>query len=436
MRMPVPSVSSLSSTSALLWLARMSGAGLGLLAQLLLARILSPNALGEFFSVTSAGAVAGLVATFGYSNVTAKFVLRYREQGQPMLVGAFVHQVSRESWVLAGIFVCAFGGFALLSPALPTEVRISVVASAVSVPAVMMLRLNGALAGAFRHFGLGFLPDVFIRPLAFLIIISVLFLGGVSIPASIVVLLFSGIALASALAQRFVLSRKIPIDVSSPRPDRLARLWRAEAAPLVMVALFATLFGDLALFVVTPLLAPADVAAFGLCLKLALSVGFAVQVSHLVITPDLAEAHARRDSELPREALLGAASFPVVFTLGATLVSAVAGDSILGFFGPEFRQAHMALTVLIGVQFIRAVLGPNTSLLTVIGAQKTNTVIAVLSFALLVVASAALAPTYGVLGAAIAAALAIFFWSTASALVLFYAKDLRTDYVALLSQGK
>lgn len=434
--MPVRFISSLSSTSALLWLARMSGAGLGLLAQLLLARVLSPNALGVFFSVTSAGAVAGLVATLGYSNVTAKFVLRYREQRQPMLVGAFVRQVRRDSWTLAGIFICAFGGFAMLSPALSTEVRMSVVAAAASVPAIMMLRLNGALAGAFRYFGLGFLPDVFIRPLAFLIVISALFLGGSSISTSVVVVLFSGIALASALAQHLILSRKLPVGVFSPKPDRLARMWRAEATPLVTVALFATLFGDLALFIVTPLLTAANVAAFGLCLKLALSVGFAVQVSHLVITPDLAEAHARRDSELPREALLGAASFPVAFTLVATLTAAFAGDSILGFFGPEFRHAHTALTILVGVQFIRAILGPNTSLLTVIGAQKTNTIIAALSLALLAVASAALAPSYGVLGAAIAAALAIFFWSAASAIVLFYANDLRTDYVALLSHGR
>jgi hypothetical protein len=78
----------------------------------------------------------------------------------------------------------------------------------------------------------------------------------------------------------------MPKGEASAPPKRLLTVWRREATPLILVALFTYFFADVAILMVTPLLSSAGTAAIGLCLALALLVGFAVQVAHQVVVPD------------------------------------------------------------------------------------------------------------------------------------------------------
>ena len=87
----------------------------------------------------------------------------------------------------------------------------------------------------------------------------------------------------------------MPKGTAPAAPPRLVGVWRREAEPLIVVALFTYFFADVDILIVTPLLTSAETAAVGLCLKLALLVGFAVQVAHQVVVPDLADARARKD---------------------------------------------------------------------------------------------------------------------------------------------
>ena len=86
-------------------------------------------------------------------------------------------------------------------------------------------------------------------------------------------------------------------------------------------------------------------------------------------------------------------------------------------------------------QFARALFGPSVSLLTVIGAQRQNAALAVAALAVLAISNIVLAPLYGVLGAAIAVAIATFFWLVACAVVLGRVSGLRTDALYLLGRS-
>jgi O-antigen/teichoic acid export membrane protein len=75
------------------------------------------------------------------------------------------------------------------------------------------------------------------------------------------------------------------------------------------------------------------------------------------------------------------------------------------------------------------------SLLTVIGAQRQNAALAVAALAVLAISNIVLAPLYGVLGAAIAVAIATFFWLVACAVVLGRVSGLWTDALYLLGRS-
>ena len=257
-----------------------------------------------------------------------------------------------------------------------------------------------------------------------------------TLTAANVTLLLTLVFTGLALTQYLLLRKDIPKagEAAKAVPARLVSIWRREAKPLILVALFTFFFADVDILLVTPLLPSADTAIVGLCLKLALLVGFAVQVAHQVVVPDLADAHARKEHGVIRDVVLKALAFPLAVTIAALVVVGLWGETLLSLFGPEFAGAKIPLLILLGCQLARALFGPNVPLLTVIGAQRQNAALAVAALIVLAISNVALAPAYGVLGAAFAVAIATLFWLLATAVVLARLSGLRTDAVYLLGR--
>src|SRR5680860_322261 len=433
----------LLTTSSLLSLARVAGALAGFVTQVVLARTLLASSLGVFYSVTSLAAVVGLVAAHGYPAIAPRFMSRYREQGKESLIAAFVARARKDAAVYVTITTAAVLAVAAFWPSLSFEARAATIAAALSIPANAALRLNGSLAAAIRRFGLAYLPDTCFRPFVLLAGILVLIAAGVTLTAANVTALLTVVFVGLALVQYFLVRKDIPhvetvagaaVVGAAVAPKRLVKLWRREATPLILVALFTYFFADVDILIVTPLLPSAETAIVGLSLKLALLVGFAVQVAHQVVVPDLADAHARKEHSAIRHVVLKALAFPLTVTLAALAVVALWGETILSLFGPEFTGAKIPLLILLACQLLRAVFGPNVPLLTVIGAQRQNAALAVSALVVLVVSNVVLAPAYGVLGAAIAVAIATLFWLGACSVVLARLSGLRTDAVYLIGK--
>jgi O-antigen/teichoic acid export membrane protein len=420
------------STSSWLTAARIAGALAGFAAQVVLARALQADALGLFYSVTSAAAILGIIAAQGYPAIAPRFMARYREQGRSAWIAAFIARARRDTTLYVAIATGFLLGLAWLWPDFSREARWALVAAALSIPAGASIRVNGALAIVIRRFALAYLPDTCIRPFLLLAGVLALLGFGVTLTAPNVTWLLTGIVTVLALAQFLRVRQEIPIAAAPPAAQRLVRIWQREAKPLIVVALFTNFFGDVDILFVTPLLSSAETAVLGLCLKLSLLVGFAVQVAHQVVVPDLAEAHAGKDDGATRDALRKALGFPLAMTLGALAVVIVSGEQVLAIFGPDFTHAKLPLAILMACQVARALFGPSVSLLTVIGAQRQNAALALGSLAVLAGANLALAPLYGVLGASIAVAVATLTWLIASAIVLARFDGLRTDAVYLL----
>lgn len=425
------------STSSLLSLARIAGAAAGFATQVLLARTLHASALGLFYSVTSLAAVMGMVAALGYPSIASRFVSRYREKGRAGLLAAFIAYVRTtvtRSAVLATSVVIAF---AVFWPGLELDARIATGAAAFAIPAIAAIELNGSLASSFRRFALAYLPDTCIRPFVLLAALLILVALGATLTAPLTAGLFAIIIIGLAVVQYLLLSRTVP-GAEMPEaevPPRYLRIWRREGPPLVLVALYTSFFADVDILLVTPLLTSADTAIIGICLKMALLVGFAVQVAHQVSVPDLADAHARKEHGHIDTIALKAIGFPLAATLGAMLVVALWGETILSLFGPDFTGAKVPLLILIGCQLVRALFGPNVALLSVLGAQRQNALLAVTALVVLVLANLALVPPLGVVGAALAVAVATLVWLSACAVVLSRVSGLRTDALHVMSRA-
>jgi O-antigen/teichoic acid export membrane protein len=410
-------VIALVSTAPFMMLARLSGAGAGFLAQLVLARLLPPHALGKFFAATSLAAVLGIVATQGYPGVIQRFVTRYRRPGRTAHLAAFVAQIHRETTIAALVFTTLLAVPAVILPALETDWRIFLLATAVCVAAASSFSIYPPLACADRKFALGLLPETLARPVIFLGVALAVALTGITLTAGTAVAAFAAVSGSLALAQFFAVRREFP-SRGGRATKSLRWRWRQEAWPLLIVLLFTTMFADVVILLTSPFLGAETLAPFGIALKISMLIGFIVQVTHQMSLPDLADAHQRKNSEEMLDALLRSTLLPVLITAAALAGTVFWGEQVLRLFGPGYPAAKWGLVMLVAAQLVRALAGPAPMLLTLGGAQKTNAAISVATCAVLLIANVVLTPHLGLLGACLSVVLAAVAWTGLSAVML------------------
>ena len=92
------------------------------------------------------------------------------------------------------------------------------------------------------------------------------------------------------------------------------------------------------------------------------------------------------------------------------MLAVIAGEQLLGLFGEEFRAGYRAMTVLMAVQLIAALCGPNAQLLNISGQQMKMVSIFGTGLVLLAVLNVILVPKFGLDGAAVAFLLSSVYW--------------------------
>jgi O-antigen/teichoic acid export membrane protein len=169
---------------------------------------------------------------------------------------------------------------------------------------------------------------------------------------------------------------------------------------------------------------------FGVCLKLALIVEYAVSLIHELAAPDISDALARKQSSTVDLAVARVNAMAVIATLLSVAGVVVAGRLVLSMFGPDFVRAFPILLMLVVSQFIRAAFGPSMLTLISAGAQKSVVIvfsIAIVGFAL---GNLVLVPMFGLLGAGSAFILMTAYWTASLAIVAKRKVGLRLDIAA------
>ncbi len=427
-------ITALFQRSAVLSLIRIAGAGIGFFAHLMLAWVLSPEQLGIFYSATSLVAVAGVVTARGYPQISARFSVRYGVGAKTGLFALFVGQVLSDGMRMALFAAALIIAGAWLYPGLDVSARWTFSICGAMLPAITLLNIETNLAGALKRFGLCYIPEGLFRPAVFFLVMGVVTLIGMRPNSGEVAFVFALITFGVAAFVHFGLKRAVPRWRIQPmRGSRVVRRWRREAWPLVLLSLFTNFFVDVAILCATPVLAPADIAVFGLCLKLALLAGYIVQIAQQMAVPDLAAARRDRRPQDVDRILRRAIIVPALGTLVAAVAVALFGKQMLALFGPSFVAGHLALFVLVLSQFVRAIAGPSAHLITLTGQQDLNAGLCAGAIALLLLSYGVLVPPFALSGAAFAVLLTFSIWLMAMAVALRQLGEFRTDAFSLLS---
>lgn len=403
----------LASQSGIIFGARLAGAGLIFLVQALIARIWGAELLGEYLLVIATVNLIAVVMPLGFHTVGTYFAAEYRARGDRR---QFIRFMTRSyGHVVAALVLGLLASQPLLALLGQGE---SVLAQHL-VPvwllafATAMVYVNGALLVGLKRPFAGFFADTMFRPI--IIIAVFLVTMGHSVPAEgFSVMLWAiaaGYVVVALVQLGFVVTSldRIP-DTVALRSGEAARWWRF-ALPWVLISVATDFFFDIDLLLLSHTLSREELAIFGVCTRLFSLISFGVAAVYAVTMPDMFESEANADREAFKRKI-GDANF-VASIISVVLFGGMAAVApiLLMLFGPSFSAGAAPLAVLCLALVIRSVMGPASLVLSIHDRPYASLPFVGLGIGSLVACNWLLVPQWGLMGAALAAIIAITIWS-------------------------
>lgn len=417
--------------SAIVILARLAGAAIGLLTQIILARSIASEQLGLVFVALAIANIGSVVAALGYPSVSVRFIRRYHVKGFQILSKHFRKQSIKEVVLFSALLMMVLA--LIISLNLPAIKEGNALYWGIfMIPVFALLALNGGLANAYKRVDISYVPDVFIRPFLWLVFISISLVTGLSLKAEGVVI-SAFIATLIALFIQCIwmnLSLEKPI---APQPKqstlkpRLNKLWRLAALPMIAMTLLTNMIFDIDVMVLSFLISNSEIAQFGIAFKIAFLIGFGVHIIQQAVYPKIADAFTLKNLSLMRMEILNSVVPATVGALFSMIIVIIFGQWILSLFGAEFEAAYTALLLLTFCLLIRAIAGPVSQILVLAGKQKQMLIGYGSGLILLVGLNVILVPLFGVDGAALALVGSTVYWSAYLSIAAFKATNVRVD---------
>lgn len=409
-------LSTLFGTSFLLTIARLIGAGTGIFLQVLIARFYGAEVLGTYYVALSLAGILSVFISMGYPWIVAPIIAAHEADSHSTGLSTFLRLVRRDALYLTLSFGIPIALLIWLYPEMATDKRFALLIGLATAPVYLVMRLCGGIANAMKFFQLANLPELLFRPALTLCFIAAAVV--LSIPLGSVTIVTINLLIAVALTGWMVLSLRQKVGpqpvsragndaLSIPEKSKLRRL----AVPMVFSTLFVNMFADMDILIIG-LILPADEAGiFGVAMKIAALLVFAVQITHQILLRDAANAHLASDLPAMRRIIHKANVFAVASSIASLIALLFFGRVILGLFGAEFQAAHYCLVGLIFAQIIRASAGPAIQVLMITENQRAGIPVYIFSTILLLVSNLVLVPIFKYEGAAAAVIITTLFWS-------------------------
>ncbi len=289
---------------------------------------------------------------------------------------------------------------------------------------------------AFGRIGAGAVAEITLPRMALLATIGVLYCVDVTSLTAMLAAAASVNVLAAAWSL-FALVRAMPAEASHdqvPTPVPTARIFDF-AVPLLGSNVLFQLMTDITLLFVACYCQVEEVALYGAAYRVWGFLGLPQNAVASAIQGRIAELHAANDRRGLEDMVRSSANLATLPTFLITLIVCVAAGPLLGLlFGEFYAGGHAALMVLCLAQLAFVAIGPCEHLLAMSGKQRTVLSVTIVAALLAVAFSWILTPTWGIVGAAVGAAVATVAFKVLLAWQAYKQMDIRS-WVTLSPRG-
>ena len=378
-----------------------------------LARGLGVEGYGYYGIAMAVITIAGVPGEYGIPKlVTREVAAASASDDRPRMFGV-LRFADRATWVLAALALLTA---VLLAFFLSAE-RSSIVITAILlglpiVPLAAFARSRGGALQGLHHVVLGQIPFNLVRPLLMALLLLGLFTWNPGAGAPEAMALNVATAAAALVLSELWLRSRLPAE----RPARLtqaSRQWLASCVPLTLARAIGVLHGQTIILVLGILATSADVGLFRIALSTMAVVGLPVMLMNQVVAPVLAKLYAEGDQGRLRKVCTRASQAMTAAVMALTLPLVLWGRPLIrAIFGEDYVPAYAALLLMCAAQIVSAAFGPNATLLTMTHHERRVTRAMTLGLLVNVALVAALAPMWGVTGAALAGVGGALFWNS------------------------
>lgn len=397
----------LASKSALIFAVRIGGAGVIFLAQAMIARLWGAAQLGEYLLAIAAANLMAISLPLGFQTVGAFFAAEYKAKSDGATLARFAI-LAYGMAIFPGLLLL-YGVGHIIHLIGPAGTLLQSIWPTIAMMAfgTAIVNLNGAILVGLKKPFFGLFADTIFRPLFIVLgIVIVLFIGVEDDRVGALIWWVAMFYLALATLHFFVTVHAIrALPRNTEMPAHEFKRWWVYALPWIIVALSSDFFFDIDLLLLSSLLDKEQIAIFGVCARMFVLASFGIIAIGAVVSPDLLDAEEKQDFAA-LEAKIGDANMvgtalAVVLTVGVMIFSPL----VFYFFGPEFNQGVVPLSILCSALVARAAFGPGPVILSSRKKPYASLPAILLGLIVLLVANYLLVPPFGLIGAASAAAI-------------------------------
>lgn len=380
-----------------------------LLVNILLARSLGPDRFGSYAYILAVIGLLSIPTTLGLPELLVRDVAKYRVQRQwPLLKGLLVR--ANQSVAALALVIGAFSAAVAAFLAWPDKGAFFIALPLLVVNSLSSLR-DAAMRG-LRYVILAQLPELAVRPLLFLILISALVLAGRQFSVVEVFGLQLMAASAAFGAGTWLLMSRLPPQAKTAHSEYRTGAWLKGAIPFLFLGAMYFITNQTDIVMLGLMRSSAEVGIYKIAVQGAQLVIFILIAVNTTIGPLISELYHSGDlAKLKRVAVISArvialVSVPIALvfmTFGRPLVDLV--------FGADYASASGPLAVLCLGQVVNAGMGSVGLILNMTGHERDTLKAVGLAALLNIILNAALIPKFGIDGAAWATTVSMVIWN-------------------------
>ncbi len=376
----------------------------------LLARWMVPSEYGTYCYALTVVPLLATLANLGLPHAAVRLVPEYMALGERGLLKGFV----RTSWylVIGTSLLVTLCLLPLSWLGVGGDLRTSLTFALPMLFGFACIHLLQSFLRALKRIAASQLPEQCVVPLVLIAAAIAFHFSGIAITGSRVLFVHATTLAVVGISVSLLVAKLMRPQTKDVDPEYKVRDWLSLSVPLAFSSGIWILLTRLDILLIGVTLGTAPVALYAIPQKLAALLYLGMTALDSILSPMLAEHHAKGDQRDIQRLVTTTANWTLLVTLPVLASFAVFGEFFLSLFGPEYRGSALVLRLLIVGQLATLLAGPVDSVLTMTGHHKAYARI----LATTGVGTLALMPIGihygGIEGAACVASVSLIVWKT------------------------
>ena len=372
-----------------------------------IAKLLGADGFGIYSYIFSWVMVLSVICIYGTDDLAIRETGKFIESNRKELHWNFLRWTLRKTGtIVIAMSILLYLGLILFKNLIPYQYYFPALLALPSLLFISMHKLSESFLLGQKEIVHGQWPEKIIKPGIFLLMILVMFIAGASLNVSKVVLFNSTSFFVAMICSVFLLLKSKIRDVESSPSAKSS--WSRSATYFLMLNIVSVINSRADILMIGFFRPSEDIGAYALAARLCDFIPFALVVINPVTAPYYASYFKSANKKAAQLLFNRSARITFIIASAIFLCLYFSGKYILSYFGAAFILAYTPMLILGGGQLFNAFAGSVGNILKMAGFEKSAFISQGIAVGCNIVLNLLLIPKYGMNGAAIATAFALF----------------------------